>query len=171
LAGTSYGENLVKQGLSAGIGKLMSLQVAFKTGSHSGYPTDDSLHSWVACGANVSSTGDDQFYWYQVASCACGNRKEQSALEECAKGVPAAAVAPVRACMADTARAQALTSAMHKYADSFKDYPWVIVDGDDKAVPEPDTHGDKVEPLLAKVCERAQQAHAWPASDLPAACA
>ena len=45
------------------------------------------------------------------------------------------------------------------------------MDGDDKAVPEPDTHGDKVEPLLTAICTRAKEQHGWAPSDLPAACA
>ena len=65
------------------------------------------------------------------------------------------------------AEAKALVAAMHAIGDSYGDYPTVLIDGQpDAAIPEPDTHGDKVEPLIAEVCRRAGIGNAT----LPAAC-
>ena len=52
-----------------------------------------------------------------------------------------------------------LVRAMHAIGDSYGDYPTILINGQpDAAIPEPDTHRDRVEPLIREVCRRARGA-------------
>lgn len=158
---------MVDKGLDKGIGSLIDLKMYLQSKAHPGYPYDGPLHSWVACANNVTSEAP-QYYWYVVASCANAAHDTKKTFEECAGRVPAAAVQPVRDCVTDTARANALVTEMHKIADSYGDYPTVLIDGSTSpAIPEPDTHGDKVGPLIKQICKLARGKGV---SSLPPAC-
>ena len=61
-----------------------------------------------------------------------------------------------------------LVAAMHAIAETYRDFPTVLINGaPDPAVPEPDTHGDDVQPLIQEVCRLAGASGAT----LPPACA
>lgn len=150
-----------------GIGELIELRVYFQSKAHPGYPYDAALHSWVACANNVTSGAPD-YFWYEVAACASGAKDANATFHECLAEVPPAAVQPVRDCIADDGRAEALVAEMHKIGDSYGDFPTVLLNGKTSpSVPEPDMHGDKVGPLLKEVCRLSQGAK----KPLPAACA
>jgi hypothetical protein len=166
-----YGERLIESGLKHGLGSLIDLRMYLQSNAHPGYPYDTALHAWTACATNISAFTRDapSYYWYRVASCANDAHDANRTVEACAAEVPAEAIAPIRACLADPTRAAALVEAMHKIGDSYRDFPTIVIDGAVPSdVPEPDTHGDDVQPLIKKICKLASARGIAP---LPDACA
>eukprot|EP00933_Yihiella_yeosuensis_P073833 TRINITY_DN8259_c0_g2_i1.p1 TRINITY_DN8259_c0_g2~~TRINITY_DN8259_c0_g2_i1.p1 ORF type:complete len:208 (-),score=38.95 TRINITY_DN8259_c0_g2_i1:126-749(-) len=158
---SKYGDELVEKGLKKGLGEIMELHVYLKTGSHPGIQNDPMYHPWVACANNITGASDKQYYWFQVAACANPGKTIDSCISDV--GMPSALVAPVKACMSDTARSTALVEESAKIGNSYNDYPWPLVNGF-ASLPEPDTHDDNIEPLIRAVCKDSQ------AKPLPSAC-
>jgi hypothetical protein len=143
------------------------LSVALTNNSHPGYPYDQTLHAWVACGSSLVAAADPSYTWYQVASCANGNTQSSSAIPGCEAKVvqDPAKVAKVKACVSDSQLSSRLVEAMHALAASAHEFPAVSVNGNSSAVPEPDQHGDDAQPLIEAICAASPQAQ------LPPACA
>jgi len=131
--------------------------------AHPGYEYKPALHSWVACANNVTfNVNASQYFWYQVAACANANES----MESCIAKVPKAAVEPVQACRSDASRASSLVAAMHAIGDSVNDFPTILINGKTSAsIPEPDTHGDAVGPLIKEICNLSKHV-----KKLPPAC-
>lgn len=161
---SKYGDGLVQDGLKKGLGKVMGLSVFLRSGAHPGIANDPDYQPWVACANNVTGTSDDEYWWFQVAACANPGRTVQ----ECIKStkMPASLVEPIQQCMSDTDRASMLVAATHRVGDTYKDFPWPLIGGK-ASLPEPDTHGDNIGPLIKAVCEQAASSGAV---QLPEAC-
>eukprot|EP00928_Gymnodinium_smaydae_P065729 TRINITY_DN48825_c0_g1_i1.p1 TRINITY_DN48825_c0_g1~~TRINITY_DN48825_c0_g1_i1.p1 ORF type:complete len:201 (-),score=37.29 TRINITY_DN48825_c0_g1_i1:137-739(-) len=161
---TQYGDGLVRDGLTQGLGEIMNLSVYFKIGSHPGIDSDPALHPWVACANSVTGDLDKQYFWYRVVACANPGKTVEDCIHEV--NMPSALVTPIRQCMQDSEKAGALVDAMHKYGGQFQDYPWPLIEGK-AVVPEPDMHHDDIAPLIKAVCASASAAGV---STMPRAC-
>ena len=108
---------------------------------------------------------DPAYTWYKIYACCNGHT--QKSVDECSKNEPKEIVQPLYECM-KRKEVVSMKAAMHAVADSFMDFPTVLVDGKPGIVPEPDTHGDDPTALIKEVCKRAAAAGA---TDMPSACA
>lgn len=168
-AGIDYGRRFVAQGLDSGIGEKVELTAYLRSGAEGSPYYDKVLHSFVACGNYAVGSGDAQYWWYRVLSCAENHHQGNgSSVPACAQSVPqsaSAGAAKIRECMANPTLSSRLMKRMHEIADKVDDYPTVLVNNaSDPRVPEPDTHGDDPSALIKEICRLS-------APPLPKACA
>eukprot|EP00416_Gambierdiscus_australes_P045135 CAMPEP_0171105494 /NCGR_PEP_ID=MMETSP0766_2-20121228/62803_1 /TAXON_ID=439317 /ORGANISM="Gambierdiscus australes, Strain CAWD 149" /LENGTH=211 /DNA_ID=CAMNT_0011566355 /DNA_START=32 /DNA_END=664 /DNA_ORIENTATION=+ len=149
---TMYGDRLVEAGLKKGLGAVISLSVRLCSRAHPGIKNDPDFHPWVACANDVMGDFDRDYWWFQVAACA----NPGQTIDACIKstGMPVSLVQPIRDCMNDELRASALVAAMHHFGDSYHGFPLPLINGN-ASLPEPDKHGDDVEPLISAICSQA----------------
>lgn len=125
------------------------------------------MHALVACAMldPAAARTDANYTWFRIYSCCNGH--VQRSVEECSADKPAEFVEPLKVCMKKR-ETPTLIAAMHAIAETYRDFPTVLINGaPDPAVPEPDTHGDDVQPLIQEVCRLAGASGAT----LPPACA
>mmetsp|Transcript_52424 Transcript_52424/g.150291 ORF Transcript_52424/g.150291 Transcript_52424/m.150291 type:complete len:205 (+) Transcript_52424:68-682(+) len=161
---TVYGDGLVNSGLKRGLGTILSMIAYFKEGSHPGIESDPSLHPWVACANNVTGDKDAEYWWYRVAMCANPGQTVESCIDSI--NMPADLVEPIRECTNDPSKSSKLVNDMHLYGNEFQRFPWPLRDGK-ACLPQPDTHGDDITPLIQVVCKLAGDSGISP---LPPAC-
>jgi len=147
-----FGERLSTFGLQRGLGKIMNLTVSFREGTHPGIDYDSKLHAWAACASKIDIDQKDvDGYWYQTIACA---HSRSESIEKCLHHVnmPSNLSAPMLSCVKG-ASADKLVEAMHAYSATIDDFPWVLVNS--KAMPPPDEHEDRVEPVIREICRAA----------------